>query len=254
MSATCVPAVRTNFTIPEFVKALSIAWKSIYNIYPDKRQIAVIFAQWSIETGQGKSCWNFNIGNVKFVPSSNPTDDDGKQYMMLKGVWEIIGGKKVIFEPPHQATWFRAFSSIDEGVAHHIDFLKNKRYKKAWAAVEKGSPIEFAHLLKEAKYYTAPEADYAKAVGLYFNKFMKDDTFEKIIAELVAPEPAVQIETVPETKNEAETIVVVPEPTPSKFEETLPSNVESPTIVQNPIPPVTFWQSIINMFSNLFKK
>jgi flagellar protein FlgJ len=91
---------------------------------------------------------------------------------MLKNVWEIIGGKKVIFQPPHQATWFRAFPTLADGVAHHLDFLRNHRYKASWSAVDAGNPAAFAHLLKVAGYYTAPEADYIKLMNVYFNKFM----------------------------------------------------------------------------------
>ena len=167
------------------IKGFIDGWKLQFGTNPQKKSIAVLWSQWSIETGQGKFFWNNNIGNIKFV-ASNTLSDDSIQYMMLSNVWEIIKGKKVTFQPPHPSTWFRSFFTLAEGIAFHLDFLKNKRYKKAWEAVESGNPNDFAHLLKLANYYTAPESDYAKAVVSYFNKFMKDDTFDKIISELEA--------------------------------------------------------------------
>lgn len=103
---------------------------------------------------------------------------------MLANTWEIINGKKVVFQPPHPATWFRAFDNLDEGVTHHLDLLRNKRYKIAWSAVEQGDPGEFARLLKQAGYYTAPVEAYVNLIIQHFNKFMKTDTFEKTLEEV----------------------------------------------------------------------
>jgi hypothetical protein len=188
--------------------------------------------------------WNNNIGNVKFVPSKNPDDDNGKNYIMLANVWEIVNGKKVTFQPPHPATWFRSFETLGDGVAHHMDFLKNKRYKKAWTAVEAGDPTGFSKLLKEAGYYTAPESDYTKLMNGYFNKFMKDTTFDKVVAELTKPEPTPEplppLPLFPEPEP-------VPEPTP---EPVAPTPVEPVT----PPKPKSAFDLIAEFFTNLFSK
>lgn len=226
MPAQLVPTVKTFYEIPDMIKGFVEGWKKQFGEFPQKKSIAIIYAQWAIETGQGKSCWNNNIGNVKYSPSKISSNDDHIKYMMLSNVWEIINGKKIIYNPPHKATWFRSFDSLSDGVAFHLDVLKNKRYKSAWSAIEMGSPVDFAHLLKVANYYTAPESDYVRAIALYFNKFMKDDTFEKVIASLVAPEPTTIIEHV-------ETIDPKTDPTPAQ---------------------VSFWKSTVQLFSNVFTK
>lgn len=232
--ATCVPVKKIDFSIQDFVRSLIVAWKTIYGNLPQKKQLAIIYAQWSIETGQGKFCWNNNIGNVKYVPGKESSDNI--QYMMLSNVWEILNGKKVFFQPPHQATWFRSFVTLDDGVSFHLNFLRNSRYKKAWAAVEAGSPLDFVHLLKVANYYTASEADYAKAVALYFNKFMKEDTFEKIIASMVIPESATIVDHV--EKSTIETIIP-----------------PQPIIPSSPVKEYFCnYKSIIQFLSNLFIK
>jgi flagellar protein FlgJ len=180
MPAILVPTTKTSYNREQMTAGFIKGWQTVFNIIPKKESVGVILSQNAIETGSTASMWNNNIGNFKYSPSKNPENDNVK-YIMLNNVWEILGGKKVIFQPPHVATWFRAFDTLEEGVAFHLDHLKNKRYKNSWQAVEKGDPILFAHLLKVAGYYTAPEADYAKGMNFHFNKFMKDNTFEKVL-------------------------------------------------------------------------
>lgn len=183
MTATNVPAVKTKYTQQQMITGFIEGWKQLFNELPKKEAIGVIWSQNALETGSTASMWNNNIGNVKFVPSKNPDDDNGKTYMMLSNVWEIINGQKVIFQPPNPATWFMAFPTLKDGVMFHLDFLKNHRYKSAWSAIEAGDPAQFAHLLKVQRYYTASEADYVKAMNIYFKKFMADPTFEQVIAQ-----------------------------------------------------------------------
>lgn len=175
-----VPTVKTFFTQKEFVMGLILAWFDIYQNYPKKEQIAVIYSQWALETGKGNYCWNYNLGNIKAVDSPNQIIE----YIALNGVWEIINGKKIIIPPENPGAWFRSFNTLTDGIVFHINFLKNKRYKKAWEAVELGQPAEFSRRLKAAWYYTAPEADYTKLLTSYFNQFMKDKLFESIMEEL----------------------------------------------------------------------
>jgi len=183
MPAKLVNPIRTKYTTYEFIKGLIEAWLEIYGVYPTKEQIGVIFSQWSHETGNGNSFWNNNVGNIKFVPSKNPDDDNDKEYMMLSNVWEMINGKKEIFNPPHPQTWFRSFKSLKHGLIHHLQFLSQKRFAKAWQAVKNGNPIEFAVKLKEQRYYTDSIENYSKALQRHFDKFMKNSMFEQALNE-----------------------------------------------------------------------
>ena len=184
-----VPTVRTNFAKIDFVKSLIKAWYRIYNNAPTKVQMGVIFAQWALETGSGTYCWNNNVGNVKAVDSTTETIE----YCALNGVWEIVNGKKVTLSPENPGAWFRSFRSLDDGVAFHTNLLRNRRYRTAWVAVEQGDPALFAKLLKQQGYYTAPEADYVRAMQYHFLRFMIDTTFEDALlqakAELFPPAP-----------------------------------------------------------------
>lgn len=182
MSGNLVPTVRTTYTEYDIVKALIQGWIANEGKAPNQRQIGVIWAQNSLETGQSFSMWNNNVANVKYTEAAGAVD-----YCMLANVWEIVNGKKVMFQPPNPATWFRSFPTLADGVTFQINFLKNKRYKTAWTAVESGNPAAFAHLLKLAGYYTAPEQDYVAAMNGFFNKFMRDQTFAKALADVQKP-------------------------------------------------------------------
>jgi len=216
-----VETVRTNFIIKDFIKSMVLVWKDMYGSFPSKKSLAVLFAQWSLETGQGASCWNNNLGNIK----AKDTEGEVIEYCVLKGVWEIVNGKKIILPPEDPGSWFRSFPTLTEGVKFHFNFLKNKRYKAAWVAVEEGDYKKFASLLRKQGYYTASEEDYAKGMSGYYNNFMNGKTFDTVIAELNQPiTPVLPVEPVPTAPEPIspivdpfelpETVIVVePEPT-----------------------------------------
>ncbi len=179
MTATLVPTVRTSYTQSDMVAGFVNGWLKQFGQIPSKEAIGVLIAQNTLETGGTTSMWCNNVGNVKYI--AGPNDDPGIQYCMLANIWEIINGQKVIFQPPNPATWFRAFPTLTDGVAFHLDFLKNHRYKQAWTAVEAGNPAAFAHLLKLGGYYTAPEADYVRLMTYYFNKYMATTDYEAAV-------------------------------------------------------------------------
>lgn len=190
MPATLVPTIRTTYTLNQLIFGLVEGWYKKFGFIPRKESIGVLYAQNALETGGTVAMWNNNIGNVKYVPRAG---DEGWYYMMLANVWEIVNGKKVIFQPPHQATWFRAFPTLGDGVAEHMDFLRNYRYKSAWGAVEAGDPAGFSHLLKKAGYYTASEADYTRLMNHYFKQFMRNPTYEQAVAQLIGLKPPTSI-------------------------------------------------------------
>jgi hypothetical protein len=184
--AKLVPTVKTTYKEEQLVTGFINGWIKQFGEIPKKESIAVIYAQNAIETGLSIAMWNNNIGNIKYIPSSN-MDNDNVDYMMLNGVWEILNGKRVVFQPPDRQTWFLSFPTLEDGVAHHFNFLKNNRYKKAWGSIEAGNPAQFASILKSLGYYTAPETDYIKAMNLYFNIFMKGNKYETVLGIKVAP-------------------------------------------------------------------
>jgi len=77
MSERLLETKRTTPTVREFAATLLRVW-------PDatKRQAGILYAHFSGETGAGRFCWNWNLGNVKHVAG------DGYDYVSLRGVWE----------------------------------------------------------------------------------------------------------------------------------------------------------------------
>jgi hypothetical protein len=151
------PARRTPANPRSVLGAIQDAWPE-----GSRESCLVLLAQWGIETGDGASCWNFNLGNVKRVK--------GQSWTMLGNVWEILGGKKVVFQPPHPQTHFCAFDSLDEGAAFYVEKLRT-RFAKAWPAVLSGDPATFSRELKRLHYYTADERAYTAAIVARFRKF-----------------------------------------------------------------------------------
>lgn len=159
-----IPTRRTQQTPREVFEAICDAWPRVIGGEPSRESVLVLLSQWSIETGDGRSCWNFNLGNVKRVK--------GQPWTWLNSVWEILGGKKVVFQPPHPQTHFRAFHTAEDGAEAYLQFL-HTRFARSWPAVMQGDPAAFAHALKLQGYYTAPEEAYVRAIRGRFDHFAK---------------------------------------------------------------------------------
>lgn len=157
-----VPAKKTPVTPAEMYAALRSAWVAKFGAEPSRASLLVLLAQSGIETADWRSMWNYNVGNVK--------RGKGQPWTMLPHVWEIIRGERVVFEPPHPQTHFRAFPDLEAGAAAYLDTMAG-RFAKSWEAVVSGDPEAFARALKAQHYYTAPVDAYAKALAARFRAF-----------------------------------------------------------------------------------
>jgi hypothetical protein len=175
--AKLVPTVKTTYTSSELVKGFIDGWQTAFNETPSKQSIGVLYAQNGIETGGSGAMWNNNIGNVKLANMSEDVE-----YFALSHTWEILNGVRRVFEPPSPYCNFRSFPTLAAGMAFQLDFLKNHRYAKAWGAVLAGSCDQFAQILHNLRYYTAPPSDYARGMNSYFAKYIKSNAYDQIIA------------------------------------------------------------------------
>ncbi len=228
-----VPTIRTVATDYEMCKAIIVAWKELYNEIPKKQSVCIIMAQHMLETG-GNACWSWNIANIKYVAANGDVD-----YCVLKGVWEMVNGKRVELSPNDPGSWFRAFNTLDEGTKFYLQFLNGRRYKTAWNAIVAGDPAQFVHLLHVAGYFTAPEADYLKAELIYYNKYMRGDLYEKALQEIEANQDIV---------NEPVEPIVHPMPDTATLRPSYDTSFDNDEPLK-----LTKWQSVQNFFFKLFK-
>jgi hypothetical protein len=193
-----MPVIRTPISMKDFAKALIRTLRS-GGVEPTKEAAGVFWAQYALETGAGGFCWNHNLFNHKVTQAMV---NSGVPYMQLANTWEIIDGKRVTFQPPHPATWFRAFASFEASMSHHITAIKTGRYASSWPAVLAGDPELYAAKIREKGYYTAPLADYVRLIRAKFNAWMAAPAFDDAMAELdeaseATTDPAIRIDLVP---------------------------------------------------------
>ena len=178
---------RTTPTSRDVVVMLLAAWSDL-----TENGARTLTAQFMAETGGGKYCFNWNLGNVKAGPNES--------HMYLRGVWEVDSvdgaqaqvdranglahvatddeikkhgwgcpaGKSIaVFDPPHPQCRFRAYGSLAEGakrwLGHHQKIAQHDA--DFITALNGGDTAAVAHALKQARYYTAAESDYARAMA-----------------------------------------------------------------------------------------
>jgi hypothetical protein len=155
----------THATPRQVYDTMDAAWDRLGLGTKSPTGVVLLVAQWALETGRGASMHCNNIGNIK----GRPDGSDGHDWTFYR-CDEIIGGKRVWFEPPNPGCCFRAYDTLELGVEDYLALL-HRRYAKAWGSVIAGSPTAFAHDLKLGGYYTASETLYAKGLRSLFLEF-----------------------------------------------------------------------------------
>lgn len=181
----CLPAVPTPVREIEFLAEVQ---KLEPQLSP--AALSVLLAHWGIETGRGKKCIAYNVGNIKAptisqnhycyfatyerlltMHADRVVEASTEQAPAIKIQDFGSNFTLVLFRPSHPACRFRAYETLADGVADYLDFLKEK-FGPAWEFVESGDPLMFAHKLKEKGYYTAEEGVYAKALKRLWGQYM----------------------------------------------------------------------------------
>jgi flagellum-specific peptidoglycan hydrolase FlgJ len=158
-------AKKTPISTVEFVESARRIIPNVFGSEFPNEAIALFWAQWALETGKGKHCYNYNLGNIKQFDRSKPLH-------MLDHVWEIINGEKKIFPKGHPQTWFRAYENLDEGMYDYLSLLKY-RYKSSIEGAKEGDPVKFVSMLKKYGYFTANEQEYLKAIKSLQSEFLR---------------------------------------------------------------------------------
>jgi hypothetical protein len=178
-----VPTHQTTPSAGDVVAMLLLGWPEL-----KPNGARTLAAQFMAETGGGKFCFNWNLGNVKAAPT------DMHMYLMnvwecdtpasaaiqvqnasglahiatpeeiLQHGWSCPGSVVVVFQPPHPQCRFRAYPTLALGAQHWLGYHQRLARTNVGylTAVNAGDIRTVAHLLKLAHYYTAAETDYVK--------------------------------------------------------------------------------------------
>ncbi len=146
-----VEARRTPASMSDIRAALGRALQSATGSAPTAHTLDVLSAQVSLETAGGQQMYNFNFGGIKGASPQGQTAN----YMTR----EVLGGQDV-----HVSQGFRAYGSLDAGARDYVAVL-SARFPGAFQRATAGDLAGFAHALKQAHYYTAPEGEYAAGLS-----------------------------------------------------------------------------------------
>jgi len=176
----------TKATAVEVAVAFVRAWRHLFRETPSVQTVFLLLAQWALETGWGKACHCFNLGNAKwstgfdwccFACGEELTLESALRYQKADPDHVLIVRRYTSnsramasckFLPPHRMTWFKAFETLDEGAVYYIGSL-HKRFARSWPFILSGDPFGFGHALKLQGYYTADEAQYTGSLARTFH-------------------------------------------------------------------------------------
>lgn len=224
MTEQLVPTVRTTPTMLDFARALLAAWPEA-----TKAAAGVLYAQFAGETGDGKHCYNHNLGNVKWTKGSGldfvalvgvwegfrvgdedgdgDIDDDDRAMLVARmvatGLWAVdtsadhakaVGASKVslVATKANTTTWFRAYPSLADGMAAFVKMKRNElsRYASTWRFVLAGDCDAYARELGRLGYFTADPGAYSRAMQRKHAVWMASDAFDEAAAALEPAPPS----------------------------------------------------------------
>jgi hypothetical protein len=199
-------AMKTPATSKQLFASMCRAWRRCFKEEPSRDAIILLLSHWALETGYGRSMWNFNLGNAKAKVggaydycffSCNEILSKKQAESMQKATPDTAkitryrddGTCIIWFYPKHPACCFRAFSDLDAGALDHLDLI-HRRFSQAWSSVLSGDPKGFCHALRQQGYYTADESSYTAGVCKIFEGLKSVLSSEEITPEIV-PHPSV---------------------------------------------------------------
>lgn len=149
-----VPKQKTPVSIPKLIAALSQVWPQL-----NGTGLRVLAAQYVHETDGGRSCYNWNLGNMK-SPKTLPH--------MYLATPEGSGVNRRQYRPPDPTTRFRAFHSLEEGAQQWTDYHRHLAARRPdyLTALNAGDLATVAHILGPSGvvYFTDNETVYADAL------------------------------------------------------------------------------------------
>lgn len=165
--------------------ALITAYLHAYHQSPPSGAVELLMAHQALETGWWGHMPNYNLGGIRpasedqlwtaFTTFEDLPEDVAAEWVKASthekpcelGVKLANGKRRVNCKPNHDASVFRAFDSLDDGVRAYFDVLSH-RFSSCWTAVLSGDPAAFVHALKSHGYFTADEQTYQQNIVSLF--------------------------------------------------------------------------------------
>src|SRR5271165_5998185 len=171
-----VQRVRTDISEPQMAQAIIAAWTGMFRTAPSKEQVSMILAQNNLETGNRKSMWNDNVGNITH------TKGDGFDYSESQD-WHYDSNHQKVY----YTAKFRAYPDLKTGVTDYLKLLRSKRYSNAFEHIVHPDPAAFSKALKAGGYYGADEKVYTAGVTRLFNDANKGSSYEQAMSGKIQP-------------------------------------------------------------------
>jgi hypothetical protein len=180
-----VSPVRTAVTGSSLREALRENLTRLTGGEPSEHALTTLVAMSALETGHWKSCWNYNLGNVK-ASGTWPGN-----YTCLANVREVIGGVEKWYSPTgetagkngptigqrysvppgHPQTRFRAYDGLAEGCTGWCEKLV-KGYQAPLEALLAGADTDtFVAGLKSLSYFTASLENYQALIRALYAQY-----------------------------------------------------------------------------------
>ena len=159
----------TDVSQENVIDAIVTVWQEKFGKLPFKEQVAILLAQISLETGNMKRMYNFNVGNITTDGKSHKYYDDlTTKEQVAPGQYQYLNLK------------YRAYPTLLDGVKDYINFLSSSKRASAWNYIENPDPVSYSKALKDLGYYTADEIRYTKPLVSLFETFSKSKKLDKL--------------------------------------------------------------------------
>jgi hypothetical protein len=160
-----VPAKRTEISRDQLISSLESIWPTVFKEYQMTNEaLDIIVAHIRLETGNTKSMFNYNLGNVKATPEWS----QNHKWTSYSG-GETLNGKTYKFTAKHPMMFFRAFDTLEEGMSYYLKTLGG-RYKDALEAAIQGDVEGYSNKLYDKGYYTANPKNYTSGIKRLLKK------------------------------------------------------------------------------------
>lgn len=181
-----LPAIQTPVSENDFYAAIHAECPEL-----SPAGLCVLMSHWALETGRGKKCMSYNIGNIKALDTDKADFCYFKTFERLtEAEAEKIAAESTVdapvhllskfssgfalvqFDPRHPWARFLAYETLPEGVKDYIKHLRVE-FALAWPDVIQGCVVGFCGHLKELGYFTASESAYIKAMQALYGEYVK---------------------------------------------------------------------------------